>query len=97
MYTLNDCTDEHFLTTDLKNRYLILKPEFLKDEYMDEKYQLVIALEGFGCIPNGPGIAIFVKEVNDNPSSYKINKANYDILGIAKDEVVTRHKQKYLK
>ena len=27
----------------------------------------------------------------------KINKANYDILGIAKDEVVTRHKQKYLK
>lgn len=97
MYTLNDCTDEDVYSTDLQGRFVILKEEFFKKEFKDEKYQLVRCTGGFGCDPTKTGNAIFVKELNDEPESYRIERCNHDILGIAKDSVVKAHKEKYCK
>ena len=97
MYTEHDCTDEDVYGTDLQGRFVILKPEFFKTEYRDEKYQLVKCCGGFGCDPQKMGNAIFVEEVNDNPESYRIERCNHDILGFAKDSVVREHREKYCK
>lgn len=96
MYTVNDCTDEDVYSEDLQGRFVILKPEFFKEEFRDEKYQLVQCTGGFGCDPKKIGNAIFVKELNENPESYRIERCNHDILGFAKDSVVAAHKEKYL-
>ena len=97
MYTINDCTDEDVYRTGLQGRFVILKPEFFKAEYRDEKYQLVKCCGGFGCDPSKIGNAIYVEEVNDNPESYRIERCNHDILGFAKDTVVRAHQEKYQK
>ncbi|MBQ8218230.1 MAG: hypothetical protein IJZ79_02900 [Bacilli bacterium] len=96
MYTEHDCTNEDVYSENLTGRYVILKPEFFKAEYRDEKYQLVLCSGGFGCDPTKSGNAIFVKEINDNPESYRIERYNRDILGFAKDSVIAAHKEKYL-
>ena len=96
MYTIHDCTDEEVYSENLTGRYVILKPEFFKNEYKDKKYQLVVCSGGFGCDPTKSGNAIFVKEINDEPESYRIERCNKDILGFAKDSVVEAHKEAYL-
>lgn len=97
MYTIKDCTDEDVYSENLQGRYVILKEEFFKAEYRDEKYQLVLCSGGFGCDPSKIDNGIFVKEINNNPGSYRIERCNHDILGFAKDSVVVAHKEKYVK
>ncbi len=97
MYTKQDCTDEDVYSTDLQGRFVIIKPEFFKEEYKDEKYQIVLCTGGFGCDPQKMGNAIVVKELNSEPGTYRIERCNHDILGFAKDSVVRAHKEKYCK
>ena len=97
MYTLRDCTEEAVYNTNLEGRVVILKEEFFKPEYRDEKYQLVMCKGGFGCDPNKMGNAIFVQELNSAPESYRIERCNHDLLGFAKDSVIAAHKEKYMK
>lgn len=96
MYTIHDCTDENVYKENLQGRYVILKPEFFKEEFRDEKYQLVLCNGGFGCDPTKMGNCIMVEEINDNPEHYRIERCNHDILGFAKDSIVAKHKEKYL-
>jgi hypothetical protein len=95
MYTEHDCTDENVYNVGLQGRYVILKPEFFKEEFKDEKYQLVKCCGGFGCDPSKMGNAIFVEEICDDGESYRIERCNHDILGFAKDSVVQAHREKY--
>ena len=95
MYTIHDCTDENVYQENLEGRYIILKEEFFKSEFRDEKYQIVLCKGGFGCDPNKIGNAIFVTELNSDPETYRIERCNRDILGFAKDSVVAEHKEKY--
>ena len=74
---------------------LILKEDFFKPEYRDEKFQIVLAMSGFGCDPQKMGNAIYVKELCENPESYRIERCDNHILGIAKDSVVKQHLEKY--
>lgn len=97
MYTAKDCTDEDVYGVNLEGRFVILKEEFFKEQFRDEKYQIVLCRGGFGCDPQKMGNAIFVEEVNDNPESYRIERCNHDILGFAKDSVVRAHREKYCK
>ena len=98
MYTIRDCTDEDVRTTDIEGRYIILKTEFLAENYRNEEHQLVKVVGGFGCDPRTNKNSIDVEEqtVND-PEKYRINRCDDGILGIAKDSVVRMHKEKYSK
>ena len=81
---------------NLESKILVLKDKCFKEEYRDAKYQLVIATGGFGCNPSSLGNAIFVRECrNDNPETYRIERYNNDILGIATDEAIAEWKEIY--
>lgn len=95
MYTLQNCTDESLSSTNLENRYVILKTEFFKSEYQNEKYQLVLAKGGFGCDPNKIGNAIFVAEIFENGESYRIDRCDHNILGLASETTIAEYKEKY--
>lgn len=93
LLTRKDCTlwrDEN-----LEGKVIILKSEFFKEEYRDAKYQLVLATGGFGCRPDARGNAIFVTECCENPESYRIERCNGDVLGIASDEAIQEWKSTY--
>lgn len=95
MYTIHDCTDEDVYRENLAGRYVILKEDFFKPEFRDEKYQIVLCTGGFGCDPNTMGNAIFVRELNSEQETYRLERYNKDILGFAKDSIVLGHKEKY--
>lgn len=95
MYTIHDCTDEDVYRENLEGRYVILKEEFFKPEFMDEKYQIVLCTGGFGCDPTKLGNAIFVRELNSESETYRLDRCSKDILGFAKDSIVQAHKEKY--
>lgn len=95
MYTIHDCTDEDVYRENLEGRYVILKEDFFKPEFRDEKYQIVLCAGGFGCDPTKLGNAVFVREVNSEPETYRLERCNKDILGFAKDSIVREHKEKY--
>ena len=81
---------------ELGGKLLVLKDKYFTEEYKDAKYQLVIATGGFGCNPHSLGNAIFVREChNDNPETYRIERYNDDIFGIATDEAVAEWKEIY--
>lgn len=96
MYTIKDCTDEDAYLIDLKGRFVILSNDYFKEDYRDKKYQLVLCTGGFGCDPSKTGNAIFVKEINDDPASFRINRCDREILGVAEDSVVMKHKETFL-
>ena len=81
---------------ELEGKLLVIKSSFFKAEYQDAKYQLVIAIGGFGCHSDARGNAIFVREChNDNPQEYRIERYNNDILGIVTEEAVAEWKAIY--
>lgn len=81
---------------ELEGKIVVIKDKCFTDDYRDAKYQLVIAVGGFGCRPDARGNAIFVKEChNDNPETYRIERCNNDILGIATEDAITEWKEIY--
>jgi len=81
---------------NLEGKLVILKIEFFVERYRDAKYQLVLVRSGFGCSPDSRGNAIFVREChNDNPETYRIERCNNDILGIATEEAIKEWKEIY--
>jgi hypothetical protein len=81
---------------ELEGKLVVIKDKYFTDDYRDAKYQLVIAVGGFGCNPIASGNAIFVKEChNDNPETYRIERCNNDILGIATEDAITEWKEIY--
>ena len=96
MFTEKDCTDENIHSVNLEGRYIILKPEYFKEEFRDEKYQLVKAIGGFGCDPKKMGNAIIVKELLPDGECYRINRCDNDIIGFASDACIAKYKETYL-
>lgn len=71
----------------IKGKVVIIDPEYFNEEFKDAKYQMVIALGGFGCVPGNIGNAVFILEcTKDNPEEYR-NDRRY-ILGIASEDDV---------
>lgn len=93
---VNCKADVNVYDIELTGQYVILKPEFFKEEYRQAKYQLVKCGGGFGCTPGKLGNAIFVKEMQkDNPESYRIERCNREILGVANEETIAQFKAEY--
>ena len=81
---------------ELEGKLLVIKDKYFKEAFRDAKYQLVLAGGGFGCRPDARGNAIFVREChNDNPETYRIERCNNDILGIATEEAISEWKAIY--
>lgn len=93
--TREDCTERNVNETNIEGMIVILSPKFFKPEYIDAKYQLVRATGGFGCNPNSSGNAIFVKELYEGGESYRIERYNQEILGIAKEETIKEWEKIY--
>ena len=62
MYTIDDCTDENILHTNIEGRYIILDSQELNDVFKKEVFQLVLAYGGSGCIASNLGNYIYVKD-----------------------------------
>lgn len=85
LFMADDCiagsTDENYY-----KRILVLKPEKLKDEYRNKKYQLWMPYsETFGCRPEARGKAIYAVCLYDGEVS-TVNWRRDDFLGILKPE-----------
>jgi hypothetical protein len=80
----------------IEGKLIVLKDTFFKSEWRNAKYQLVLAAGGFGCDPSKMGNAIYVTEVHtDNPETYRIERCNNDVLGIATKEAIAEWKEIY--
>lgn len=92
--TIDDVTP--WTTENIEGKIVVLKESFFDEDFRHAKYQLVRATGGFGCDPSKMGNAIFVSELHsDNPESYRIERYNKDILGIATDEAIASWEMKY--
>ena len=86
--TKEDCLPIEKWKTDLGVGYCILSPDAMKEDYRDEKYQLIFC-GGFACNPNSiaaaRGSGVFVTWCIDSDQS---RYERQYILGIAKPETV---------
>ena len=88
MYTLDNCTDEDIMTTDLVGRFVILQEDFLNDQYRDEEYQLVRVFR-----ENDKHLTVI--EENNDKTKYNISHKEA-ILGIATDRTVRMHRDRFI-
>ena len=94
LFTQNDYTE--WKDIDLEGKLLIREVNSYPEDFRDAKYQLVLAIGGFGCKPGAIGNAIFVSEChNDEPIRFRMERCNDEILGIATDEAVKQWKLLY--
>ena len=94
LFTQNDYTP--WRETKLEGKLLIREVNSFKEEFREAKYQLVLTTGGFGCSPDARGNAIFVTEChNDNHESYRMNRCDNQILGIATEDAISEWKAMY--
>lgn len=73
-----------------EGKFVIIAPDFFKPEYRSAKYQLFLALGGFGCDPSKIGNAVFGKDCEE---TYR--QERYNILGVATDEAIAQWEKAY--
>ena len=93
--TREDCTGQNVNEINIEGMIVILSPKFFKPEYINAKYQLVRATGGFGCDPIKSGNAIFIKELYEGGESYRIERCNQDIIGIASEKAIAEWEAEY--
>lgn len=85
LFTQNDCEP---ITGDLTGKILVLNPKLItsefKPEFSNPQNQLWQATNGFGCLPNTLGKAIYSTCLIDNERA-KWNRE--DFIGILKDNI----------
>lgn len=92
MQTLFDHNDVRPLNKGetYEGKFVIIMPEFFKPEFRSAKYQLFLALGGFGCDPSKMGNAVFGRDIEE---SYR--QERYNILGVATEEAVQSWEKEY--
>lgn len=93
LFTVSDVTP--WREVDLEGKLIIINDKFFKEDFKDAKYQLVLATGGFGCRPNARGNAIFVMECCACPETYRIERRDNNILGIATEAAIAEWKKIY--
>lgn len=87
LFTENDCIKDSISQVYYK-RILVLKPEKMKDEYQDKKYQLWLPItDTNGCSPSARGKAIAAVCLYDGEVS-TINWRRDDFIGILQDSKI---------
>jgi hypothetical protein len=75
-----------------ENKFVVLTPKFLNEEYRSAEFQLFKAKSGFGCHPDKMGGKIFGYFVADKEQSSTHREY---VLGVATEESVARWEQLY--
>jgi len=57
------------LDTDLKGKYIVIKPEVLSPEYRRSEKQIKLCTDGFGASPDSRGNAVFCKDLYSGKES----------------------------
>jgi hypothetical protein len=77
---------------DYVDKFVILKPSFLNEDYRTAEFQLFKAKSGFGCYPDRMGSKVFGYYVSDRENSS--TRREY-ILGVATDEAISKWEKLY--
>ena len=68
MKTIIDKSECKPLSDNIEGKLVVIKPDFFKPEFREAKYQIVLALSGFGCDANKMGNAVYVCLLYTSPS-----------------------------
>lgn len=66
LFTLEDCIMYSQHKEDYEGKIIVMRPEILKDQYCDGRFQLWLGKFGFGCDPTLRGRAVFATCLFDN-------------------------------
>lgn len=94
MKVLFDSTDYRPLEQGetYENKYIIIRPDFFKDDYKEAKYQLFYAHSGFGCDPDKLGTKIFGVFCIDGEAA---STSRPYVLGVAKESAIEQWEKLY--
>ena len=86
MYTSKDCVRTMYDTVVKSNVGCIgiLKPDALKEEYRQKKFQLFIICDGFGAYPDKMGNAVYGQFCADGEYC---RMERYQFIGVANDTI----------
>lgn len=94
MKTIIDKSECKPLSENIEGKLVVIKPDFFKPEFREAKYQIVLALSGFGCDASKMGNAVYVEEVHtDNPEHYR--QERYNLIGEPTEEIIKEWKSMY--
>ncbi len=85
LFTMEDCIKDSYYKEDYEGKIIVMRPEVLKDQYRDERFQLWLGGSGFGCDPSLRGRAVFATCLYDNEHA-EWRRENF--LGTIKPEVL---------
>lgn len=82
LYDRSHCVDMQEEQLDYRDKIVILRGEYFKDEFKAPENQLFLAESGFGCSPNARGQKVYGVFLHDLENTC-IQRS--DIMGVAKD------------
>ncbi len=77
LLTLKDCIIDSHYNEDYAGKIIVLRPEALKTEYRDERFQLWLGRFGFGCDPLLRGRSVFATCLYDNEKAEWVRESFY--------------------
>lgn len=93
MKTIIDRSECKPLSDNIEGKLVVIKQDFFKPEFIEAKYQLVLATGGFGCDASKMGNAVFVTECYENPEEYR--QERYNLIGEPTEGIIAEWKAKY--
>ena len=94
MKTIIDKSECKPLSDNIEGKLVVIKPDFFKPEFREAKYQIVLALSGFGFDASKMGNAVYVEEVHtDSPEHYR--QERYNLIGEPTEEIIKEWKSMY--
>lgn len=82
------------LSENIEGKLVVIGEDHFVSEYKEAKYQLVLAIGGFGCYADKLGTAVFVQELHsDNPERYR--RERYDLIGEPTEKMIEEWKELY--
>lgn len=94
MKTIIDKSECKPLSENIVGKLVVIDSKFFKPEFREAKYQIVLAVSGFGCDASKMGNAVYVEEVHtDNPEHYR--QERYNLIGEPTEEIITEWKSMY--
>lgn len=66
LFTIEACIKDSHCKEDYEGKIIVMRPEVLKEEYRDGRFQLWLGRSGFGCDSSLRGRAVFAVCLYDN-------------------------------
>lgn len=94
MKTIIDKSECKPLSDNIEGKLVVINQDFFYSEFKEAKYQIVLALSGFGCDTSNLMNEVYVEEVHtDNPEHYR--QERYNLIGEPTEEIIKEWKSMY--